>query len=155
MASSSFNRDANYIPITSEGLIAVKTMTFAGGTTNDPGDYDGTGNPATLFTITGDVLVKVFGVCTVNLAGANATVEVGVTSGTALLLPLTTATDIDAGKTWTDTAPALTEVVTGQFILPAGQDIIQTVATANITSGTIKYYCLWTPLSSDGDVVAA
>ena len=38
--------DANGRPY--EGLlpfVAKKTMTFDGGTENDPGDYDGTGNP--------------------------------------------------------------------------------------------------------------
>jgi len=155
MTASTIPRDANRQPFWTFGAVASKTMTFAGGTTNDPGDYDGTGNPATLFTVTGDVLVRVFGVCTVDLAGVNATLEVGVTGGTALLIALTTATTIDAGTTWTDTGPAKTEAVPGAFILPAGQDIIQTVATANVTSGVIVFYCAWSPLSADGDVVAA
>jgi hypothetical protein len=153
--SEAFIRDANNVPITMDGLTVSKTMTFDGATTNDPGDYDGTGNPATLFTVTGDVLVHVFGVCTTLLAGASATVEVGMTNGTALLLAQTTATDIDANEVWIDTAPALTEALPNAFIIPNGQDIIQTVATANITAGVITYYAIWRPLNSTGKVVAA
>ena len=34
-----------------------------------------------------------------------------------------------------------------------GQDIIMTIAGgANITSGVIDYYCIWNPVSSDGNV---
>lgn len=152
---SSFSRDANGVPITTNGIVVSKSMTFAGGTTNDPGDYDGTGNPATLFTVTGDVLVRIFAVCSVNLAGAGATIEVGITGNTAGLIAQTTATDIDAGHVWIDTAPATIEALPAQQILTNGTDIIQTVATANITAGALTYYCLWTNLSSDGNVVAA
>jgi len=78
--------------------VATKTATFAGGTLNARGDIDGTGNPATLFTVTGTVLAVVFGHCTTNLDGATATLEVGVASNTAAIIAQTTATDIDAGE---------------------------------------------------------
>ncbi len=65
------------------GAVTEKVMTFAGGTTNDPGDFDGTGNPATLFTVTGTVLMKLFATCGVNLAGASATIAVGTANITA------------------------------------------------------------------------
>jgi len=35
------------------------------------------------------------------------------------------------------------------------KSIIQTVGTANITSGVIRYIALWYPLSADGKVVPA
>jgi hypothetical protein len=154
-SSSSFSRDANAVPIQNLGLIATKTVTFAGATPNDIGDFDGTGNPATLFSVTGDVAVQVFGFCSVNLAGAGATLEVGIAGNTAALIAQTTATDIDNPEIWKDTGPATVEAMPSQQILVNGTDIIQTVGTANITSGSIKYYCLWSPISSDGDVVAA
>jgi len=149
-----FSRDANAVPITTDGIIVSKTVTFDGATTNDPGDFDGTGNPATLFTVTGDVLVHVFGVCTTLLAGASATLEVGVTSGTALLIALTTATDIDASEVWIDTTPGLIQAMPATQIIPSGQDIIQTVATANITAGVITYYAIWRPLSNQANLIA-
>jgi hypothetical protein len=153
--TSAFWRDANGVPITTDGFIVSKSMTFAGGTTNDPGDYDGTGNPATLFTVTGDVLAHVFGICTVDLTGDTATVEVGVASGTALLIAQTTATGIDAPEAWIDNAAALVETLPHAVIIGGGQDIIQTVATANITAGAITYYCIWRPISVTGNIVAA
>lgn len=133
-----------------------KRMTFAGATTNDPGDFDGTGNPATLLTVTGDVELIVFGICKTDLAGANATLEVGVASGTAQLIAQTTATSIDAKMAWNDATPGLTQAKqTSPVIVGVSQNVIQTVGTANITTGVIDYYCFWRPLSTDGNVVAA
>ncbi len=154
--STNLQRDASFAPIYgNHAFVTSKSMAFAGGTENDPGDYDGTGNPATLFTVTGTVLVTVFGVCSEDLVGNTATVEVGITGNTAALLAQTTATDIDNGEVWIDTAPATVEALPSTYILTGGTDIIQTVGTANITDGTITYYCLWRPLSSGASVVAA
>lgn len=152
-------RDANRVPIQDkDGNMVYKTMTFAGGTANDPGDYDGTGNPATLFTVSGTVIVRLIAICDVDLAGASATLEVGITGSTAALIALTTATNIDAGEIWHDATPdakiELDSVSTAK-ILADGQDIIQTAKTANITGGKITYYCLWRPISDGASVVAA
>jgi len=134
----------------------TKTMTFAGGTTNDPGDFDGTGNPATLFTVTGTVKMKLFGICTTNLAGATATVAVGTALSPTGLIAQTTATDIDANEIWHDATPdasiELSTVLTEKIV---SQNVIQTVGTANVTSGVITYYCIWKPLSPGSSVVAA
>ena len=131
-------------------------MTFAGATPNDPGDHDGTGNPATLFTVTGIVELTIIAVCTTTLTGASATLEIGTAITTAGLIAQTTATDIDVNEIWHDTSSdasiELTSVAKRNIV---SQDIIQTVATANITAGVIKYMIRWSPISSDGDVVAA
>jgi hypothetical protein len=152
-------RDGGYAPIQDQdGFVQTKTMTFAGGTTNDPGDVDGTGNPATLFTVTGDVILRIIGICKTNLAGATATLEVGLTGNTATLIAQSTATDIDADEIWHDATPdAKVELnsVAGARIISGGQDVIQTVGTANITSGVVEYYCFWRPLSSTGLVESA
>jgi hypothetical protein len=151
-------RDENRVPAfdPSYGFFTSKTMTFAGGTTNDPGDFNGTGNPATLFTVTGAVRLKILAVCTVNLAGATATVEVGTSAVTTGLIPLTVATDIDANEIWFDATPTTTiEPVASLVDNIVTANIIQTVRTADITSGVIKYYAMWYPLSADGSVVAA
>lgn len=132
---------------------------FAGGTTNARGDDGGTNDPYTLFTVTGDVLVRIFGVCTTLLAGATATLEVGVAGNTAALIAQTTATDIDADEIWNDTSPAVgvdtLANITGPHVIVNGLDIIETVGTADITAGNIYYICLWRPLSPDGNVVSA
>jgi hypothetical protein len=138
------------------GVHCSKTMTFAGGTANDPGDFDGTGNPATLFTVTGTVRMKIFAVCGTDLAGASATLEVGTALSTSGLIAQTTATNIDANEIWHDATPdasvELWSVATEKIVK---QNVIQTVATANITGGVLTYHCIWAPISNDGNVVAA
>lgn len=133
-----------------------KSVTFAGGTTNDMGDYDGTGNPKTLFTVTGTVRMRVFGKCTTNLAGASATVAVGTALSPTALITTTTATDIDANEIWHDATPdASIEATSVLAEKVVSQNVIQTVATANITSGAITYTCIWYPISEDGNVTVA
>lgn len=138
---------------------AQKTITFAGATGNAIGDFAGTQNPFTIFTVTGDVIVKVVGICTTNLASTGAgTLEVGVVGGTATLLAQTTATAIDAGEIWHDSSPdafvELSSVIT-EKIIASGADVIGTIGTADIETGVIKFICLWKPLSVDGEVTAA
>lgn len=133
---------------------------FAGGTTNARGDDGGTSDPFTLFNVTGDVLARVWGVCTTLLSSAGGgTLEVGVTGNTAALIAQTTATDIDANEIWNDASPVLgvetLANIAGPFVVANGLDIIETVGTADITSGNIYYICLWRPLSPDGNVASA
>lgn len=147
------------LPLDAFNIAKVVPTAFIGATANGRGDKDGTGTPLTLFKVTGDVLVRIFGVCTTDLAGATGTVQVGVVGNTAALIALTTATDIDADKIWSDASPTLgvdtLASVLGPYIIVNGQDIIETVATADITSGNIYYICLWKALSPDGNVEAA
>lgn len=140
------------------GIPVEKTMTFAGGTTNDPGDHDGTGNPATLFTVTGSVRFRLMAVCTTIIAGASATIEVGTTKSTANIIAQTTATNIDADEIWHDASPdnnVETAATIVENVLGGGQDIIQTIATANITSGVILYIVRYLPFSKDGKIIPA
>lgn len=157
--NSAFSRDGNFVPITNLGLITKKTITFDGGTANDPGDFDGTGNPATLFTVTGGVLLNVVAICKADLVGA-ATLEVGVIGGTdGVIAQISDASTVTAPKIWFGSLAALT----GEFdnngtmykVIGGGQDIIQTIGTTDINAGVIDYYCIWNPLSDDGNVVAA
>lgn len=149
MTEQAFLRDANRVPITGLGLIVTKSITYAAGTTGATGASD-------LFTVTGDVSVRLFAKCTADLtSGGAATIEAGITGNTAGLIALTTATGIDAGEIWLDTAAATIEALPAEQILVGGTDIIQTIADATITGGVLTYYCLWTPLSEDGDVIAA
>jgi len=131
-------------------------MTFDGGTTNDPGDYNGTGNPATLFTVTGIVELSIIAVCTTSLVGTSATLEIGTALSTANLIALTIANTITLKDIWhdanSDSSIELTSVITRKLV---SQDVIQTVKTANITAGVIKYMVRWAPISSNGNVVAA
>jgi len=135
-----------------------KDITFAGGTTNAIGDYDGTGDPFTIFTVTGNVLVKVVGICTTDLAGT-ATIEVGIVGNTAsILAQVSDASSIDAGDIWHDaTVDSGVELssVMAEKIVANGADIVGSIGTANITSGVIRFLCLWKPLDTEGKVVPA
>ena len=142
-----FKRDDNAVPITGLGLIASKAITYVAGTTGATG-------ATTLFTITGTVAVNVFAVCSgVDLTGAG-TLEVGITGNTAAVIAQTAATAIDLGEIWYGTNPPTVGVMPNQLIL-AGTNIIQTIAGNTVTAGTLTYYCCWTPVSTDGNIVAA
>lgn len=151
-------QDASGSPImdVTYGQKVDKVVTFAGGTTNNTGDYDGTGNPTTLFYVQGVVRMRILAKCTVSLDGALATIEVGTALSTPGLIAQTTATDIDINELWNDATPTTsieaTTVLTEKIV---SQNVIQTVATANITAGEIQYTCIWYPLSENALVVAA
>lgn len=127
---------------------------FTGGTADTRGDQGGTGNPRTLFTVTGTVAMKLFGICTVDLAGVGGTLSVGTALSTAGLIALTTATDIDANEIWHDATPdasiELSSIATEKIVQ---QNVIETVGTADITSGNVKYICLWKALTPNATVV--
>lgn len=134
-----------------------KVVTFAGGTANDAGDYDGTGNPETLFNVTGVVRMRILAKCITSLVGSGATLEVGTALSTAGLIPQTSAEAIDANEIWHDaTTPdssiEATSVLAEKIV---SQDVIQSVGTANITAGKIQYTCIWYPLSENAEVTAA
>lgn len=140
---------------------AVKSApaAFTGGTGDTRGDSAGTDASHTLFTVTGDVIIRLVPVCTVDLAGTGK-LEVGVTGNLAGIIAETTATDIDANDIWKAATPAdvgvlLLSSVVGPFVVANGLDILETTTTADITAGQIYYICLWRPLSNDGSVVAA
>jgi len=137
---------------------AEKEITFDGGTTNAIGDHDGTGDPFSIFTVTGTVRMKLYAICSTALVGASATLEVGVTGGTAKLIAQTTGTDIDINEIWHDASPDSSveaDTVATENIVANSLDVIGTVGTANITAGVIKFICLWRPISRDGNVTPA
>lgn len=148
MTDSTFTRDGNFVPITNLGLIASKAITFSALTTGAVG-------ATTLFTVTGAVAVRLFGVVSGADVTGSGTIEAGISGNTAALIAQTTGTALDVGEVWIDNAPATVEALPALQIIGAGQDIIQTIATDTLTAGTLTYYCLWTPISSDGNVVAA
>ena len=146
MIDQFFNRDANHVPITNLGLVASKAITYVAATTGAVG-------ATTLFTVTGVVALRIFGkVSGADLTGSG-TLEVGISGNTAALLAQTTGTALDIGEFWIDNGPATIETLPSQQLV--GADVIQTIGTNTITAGTITYYCLWNPISDDGNVVAA
>ena len=115
----------------------------------------------TIFTVTGDVQIQVFGLCQVALtSGGAATIELGITGNTAALIAQTTATDLDQYETWDDATPVanpgdVSTAMAAYFVPTNGADVILTVGAADLTAGDIDFHAFWRPLSTDGNVVAA
>ena len=152
-------KNLDFLQIDDFHIAIVKPTAFTGATDNTRGNDGGTSDPFTLFNVTGDVLVRIFGVCTVSLTGATATISVGVAGNTAGLIALETATEIDANGIYLSATQVsgvvLLATVTGPHVIVNGLDIIETIGTADIETGNIYYICAWRPLSDDGFVQAA
>ena len=143
---------------------------FIGGTRGDRpwlarSDYDfavDTGAQAayTVFTVTGEILIHaIFGICEDAVTGAGA-IALGITGGdTDVYIASTTAADLIANEIWYDASPTLTAEqidLTGlSFVVANGQDIDFLISGADVTAGKVNLYCIWSPLSVDGNVVAA
>lgn len=138
------------------GTCVETTVVFDGAETNDPGDVDGENNPLTLFRVTGTVLVKLFARCDATLTGASATIKVGTALSDASLIASTTATNLAANEIWHDASPdasvELSSILTEKIV---NQDVIQSVGVANITAGSITYFCIWKPMSANSRVEVA
>jgi hypothetical protein len=128
-------------------------------------DYDfaaDTGAQAayTVFTVTGEVLIHaVFGICEDTFtSGGVPTIELGVSGNTAVFIAQTTATDLIANEIWEDVSPTTTveqiDLTNMSFVVSNGQDIDFLVGTADLTAGKVNFYCIWSPLSTDGAIVA-
>lgn len=147
-------------PIDAFQVIKSTPTAFAGGTGNARGDKDGSNASLKIFDVVGDVVVRIFGVCTATLVGAG-TIEVGVTGNTAILLPqVADATTIAAGDVWIDNSVAevgavLLSNVPASTVIANGLDIYEKVATADVTAGNIYYVCMWKPLTPGSKVTAA
>jgi len=146
---ASFSRDANGVPITGNGLVTSKAITYVGSTTGAQG-------ATTLFTVTGVITARVFGICGLTLVGA-ATLEVGITGDVARVLArIDNATTLATDEIYLDASPTLkVEALPAQLIISNGQDIIQTIGSTALTAGQLTYYALWMPISEDGNLVAA
>jgi len=113
--------------------------------------------PITVFTVTGDVLMKIYAVVKTPLTTAGAiTVELGVAGATTYFIAqVADATDLILNEIWHDATPDATRELSSvatERITTGGQDVILTT-TGVLTAGGICFYCIWKPLSADGNVV--
>jgi len=161
--SSSFYRDANSVPIQNEGFLTKRTVTFDGATADAWGNDGGAKDGGVLFTVTGLIKAKLVAVCKTSATGAGSTDEVGITGATAIFMPVTTMTSLDAGHIWLNNATPATYYIVGESTAAAdnlpeyflnGNDIIMTTKTANTEAGVVDFYLIWSPLSDDASVVA-
>jgi hypothetical protein len=127
--------------------LVTKALTFS----NDTGTVS-------LFTVTGDVIVRVVPICKTNLASAGGcNIELGVSADVDAMIASTDALDVDANEIWVDASPTSSiepESTSRDYMISNGDDVILTLS-AQVDSGAITFYCYWTPQSSDGMVVAA
>lgn len=122
-----------------------------------------TDSPVAMFTVTGEVAVRGWGIVTTNLSSTSntGTISLGTADSTAALIPAATAdgTELQAGDVWFDStsgtdAGALPD--DGSWVILAdGANIVMTIGTNDITGGAIDVFCEWAPISADGNVVAA
>ncbi len=147
--SDAQDSDGNYKVIGSnEAFKLESTWTFAAATTGAIASH-------TLFTVSGNVALSVFGVVDTTLvSGGAAKIEVGLTGNTAVLIAQGTAANYADGDVYVDA----TDTRVGAGAIPAmqvindGFDVLLTITTATLTAGAIDWYCLYRPLSSDGAV---
>jgi len=161
--SSTFNRDGNRVPITTDGLIEKRTITFAGATADAWGNDGGALDDSAIYTVTGLVFIQLIAVCTTSLTGGGATIEVGITGSTAIFMPTETSTQIDTGQIWMNDAGNAAYGIIGAETAAAGNlpeyalngnDIILTFKTADTETGVLDFYAIWRPISDTGNVVA-
>ncbi|HEY6861676.1 MAG TPA: hypothetical protein VI358_18065 [Pseudolabrys sp.] len=126
-------------------------------------------SPVTLFTVTGDVIVRVWATVQTTITSTlnNGTLALGVPNSTSAFIAATTmdGTNFTAKHSWygaTTTALAGAFNSTATFpsaangtSLAGSQNIILTVATNSATAGAITFYCYYLPVSSNASVVAA
>ena len=148
-ANASQDIDANRKVISSNEAFRLSSeWTFVNTTTGAQGSH-------TLFTVTGDVLITIWGKCTVNMAGSGADFEVGVTNNTAgLIAQIADVEDLDAGDIYLDATPEVgTAALPSPFFIAGGLDVLLKITNATITGGVVTWYCLWRPMSENANVV--
>lgn len=146
--AAAFRRDANGVPITTHGLGTSKTIAFDGTAGN------GATGTITLLTVTGSVFLNVFALCTEDLAGASATIEIGTATSTACLCDQVVGTTIDNHMTYHEGNLGVGANVASHSH-SMDEDIILTIGTADLTNGTLEIYFNWTPLSEGSNAVIA
>ena len=141
--------DSTWSPLKCERLV-----TFTGGTANTWGDYDGTKDGSSLFTVTGVVKMRMIGIVETSIVGAG-TIEAGIVGATAVLIAqVADAEDLDVGEIWhdatVDAKVELTSVATEKIITV---DPNLTIGTANITAGAVRFLVSSYPMSEGAMVI--
>ena len=124
-----------------------KTVTFTGAS-----GLGQSGSNTVWFTQSGGLVVvdEIAGRVTTNLAGATATITLGIVGSTGLFVAATTATLlVTTAAIWVSTTPtdaglALPAAVK-QIVINA--NIVSAVAVADITSGVLEMNVRWHPLT--------
>jgi len=134
---------------------ARKSITFTGAA-----GLGAVGN-VPLFTVTGEVEVirlVPYTVQTLTEALATATLALTVTNSPALFIAATPVLSLVTGEFWTEATGGGT--ANAGVLIPAAlkdiaitSNIVGTVAAQAVNGGTLRFDCIWRPLSADGLVV--
>ncbi len=107
----------------------------------------------TLFSVTGLIRGYIIALVDTTLVGA-ATIEAGVSGATAgLIAQVANATSLVAKEIWHDATPdafiELGSVGVDRFI---SNHVIQTIGSATVTAGKIRYILIWRPVTTNAAV---
>jgi hypothetical protein len=131
--------------IASVSSSARKTVTFA--------NTSGTVN---IFTVTGWVQAKIFARCKTVVASAGGCNALLMLTAGATLIPNTDLTTLTGGELWYDITPTTVSDLINDSCFPYNiSQSIDMVLSAQADSGVMEFYVEYTPMSSDGAVVAA
>jgi len=118
-------------------------------------EFSGGSDPITLFTVTGDVIVRIIPICKDDIQSTEApNISLGVEGDADAMISDTVAEDLATDEIWIDVSPdSKVEAADAirAYIISGGNDVILT-PDDKIDSGEIVFYCFWSPLSTDGEV---
>lgn len=127
----------------------------------DFADDGGAVGHVVMFEVTGDVMVKVVGVCETSVTedAATSNMSLGTEDEAAVLIASTPSEDLDVNEIWHDATPTdvaeKVDLYGEAAFISNGADIRFTIADQAITAGKINFYCFWKPLSEGAAVVPA
>jgi hypothetical protein len=138
------------------GQAEQKSITFTGAANL------GAVGVASLFTVTGAVVVRLVAICTADLVDGvgDALIGIGIAGEHELLCEDILAVNVDGGMVWEGAVPPAAHckisdlAVTNERVLANGQDIFATIATSPVTGGTLVITAFWDPLTPGASIVA-
>lgn len=128
-------------------FVVRKRITYTGGA-----GAGQSGSPVPIFTISsgGSAWVSIGAHVATSLTGATATIALGVTGSTSLFIAATTATGLTtSAANWVDATPDAAGIAVPAALkdIQVDADIINTIATANVTGGVIDYVLMYVPVT--------
>jgi len=117
-------------------------------------ELDATATYDALFTVTGTVEMKVFGLVTETLTAHGDTVSIGPSDDPALMIAATAGSaPMTNGDAWTSVSPAKGEPSLATSFIVNTDTVGITQSGANLADGTVVIHVYWRPLSNGALVV--
>lgn len=129
----------------------LNTVTFTAAA-NSPGDVDGTGNPTSLFTVTGDIVGRICAIPSLNLFQNDGHFWIGHEDNVLPLLDLLTKPPTPVESDELSIIPS--EFTSEEYVI-SNTTIHQIVSGADVVEGSMKYYIVYAGLSTGATVELA